>query len=73
MRVAVGFLLLCEAFDVRSHLGHALLAVFRRGKTELLDKRAVEGAQRSKSRRIRNLGYTEVGRSQKAAGLGYSQ
>ena len=61
MRVAVGFLFLCEAFDVRSHLGHALLAVFRRGKTELLDKRAVEGARSIETDQRADLGNAERG------------
>ena len=73
MRVAVVFLLLCEAFDVRSHLGHALLAVFRRGKTELLDKGAVEGARSIEADQRADLGNAERGVEQVSASLGHAQ
>ena len=73
MRVAVVFLLLCEAFDVRSHLGHTLLAVFRRGKTELLDKCAVEGARSIEADQRADLGNAERGVEQISASLGHAQ
>ena len=56
-----------------AHLRHALFAVFRGGKSQLLDKCAVKGARRVKADQGTDLCYAERGVEQVSASLGDAQ
>ena len=58
---------------MRAHFGHTLLAIFRGGKPQLLDERAIKGAWRVKTDQRADLCDAERGVEQISASLGNAQ
>lgn len=68
-RLKMSFLFLREAFYVCAHLGHTLLAVFRGGNAQLLNKSAIKGTRSVKADERADLRNAERGIEQIAASL----